>query len=118
DAPAVLEIRGEVYMSRQDFFALNARRQAADEPVFANPRNSAAGSLRQLDPAITAGRPLRFFAYSWGETSEEIADSHSGALARMRAWGFPVNPETRACATVEEALALHRDLGHRRAELG
>ncbi|BBK33636.1 DNA ligase (NAD+) [Stella humosa] len=117
-APDVLEIRGEVYMTRADFLALNQRRQAAEEPLFANPRNGAAGSLRQHDPAITASRPLRFFAYSWGETSGEIADSHSGALARMREWGFQVNPETRACATIEEALALHRDLGHRRADLG
>lgn len=118
DAPAVLEVRGEVYMTRDDFLALNAARQAAGEPVFANPRNSAAGSLRQLDPAVTASRPLRFFAYAWGETSQRIADSHWGVLERMRAWGFQVNPETRRCAAIEEALERHRDLGHRRADLG
>ncbi|WP_374441541.1 NAD-dependent DNA ligase LigA [Stella sp.] len=118
DAPAVVEIRGEVYMSRADFFALNARREAAGEPLFANPRNGAAGSLRQLDPAVTADRPLRFFAYAWGETSERIADSHWHALDRMRAWGFQVNPETRLCASIEEALERHRDLGRRRADLG
>ncbi|BBK35482.1 DNA ligase [Allostella sp. ATCC 35155] len=118
DAPAVLEVRGEVYMTRDDFLALNAARQAAGEPVFANPRNSAAGSLRQLDPAVTASRPLRFFAYAWGETSARIADSHWGVLERMRAWGFQVNPETHRCAAIEEALERHRDLGRRRAELG
>ena len=117
-APAALEIRGEVYMTRADFFALNQRRMAAEEPIFANPRNGAAGSLRQLDPTITAGRPLRFFAYAWGETSEEIADTHSGALERMRGWGFQVNPETRRCASIEEALELHRSLAGRRADLG
>ncbi|BBK44240.1 DNA ligase [Allostella vacuolata] len=117
-APAVLEIRGEVYMTRADFFALNQRRMAAEEPIFANPRNGAAGSLRQLDPTITAERPLRFFAYAWGETSEEIADTHSGALERMRGWGFQVNPETRRCASIEEALELHRSLAGRRADLG
>src|SRR5690606_24984058 len=87
-APEVLEIRGEVYMTRADFLALNGRREAAGEALFANPRNAAAGSLRQLDPSITAGRPLRFFAYAWGETSEDVADTHWHALERMRGWGF------------------------------
>ncbi|MGE0714371.1 MAG: NAD-dependent DNA ligase LigA [Alphaproteobacteria bacterium] len=118
EAPDIVEIRGEVYMRRADFFALNQRRQEAGEPLFANPRNSAAGSLRQLDPAVTAGRPLRFFAYAWGETSAEIADSHWHALARFRQWGFKVNPEAKLCATVEEALSVHRDLAARRADLG
>ena len=117
-APKEIEIRGEVYMTRADFLAMNERRQAAGESLFANPRNAAAGSLRQLDPSITAGRPLRFFAYAWGETSEEIADSHWHALERMRSWGFQVNPETRRCPGIEEALALHRDLAARRADLG
>ncbi|MCC7275194.1 MAG: NAD-dependent DNA ligase LigA [Alphaproteobacteria bacterium] len=117
-APDVIEVRGEVYMRGRDFLALNARRQEAGEPLFANPRNSAAGSLRQLDPAVTAGRPLRFFAYAWGEASEEIADSHWHALQRFAGWGFRVNPETRLCATIEEALAFHRDLAGRRADLG
>ncbi len=86
--PAVIEIRGEVYMERTGFFALNAERMAAGEPAFANPRNAAAGSLRQLDPSITARRPLKFFAYAWGEADGAFADTHAGALAQFRRWGF------------------------------
>jgi DNA ligase (NAD+) len=115
--PVVIEIRGEVYMERAGFFAVNAEREAAGEPVFANPRNVAAGSLRQLDPAITARRPLKFFAYAWGETSEPFARSHAEALARFAEWGFSVNPHSRLCHGVAEVLAYHRDLTATRAEL-
>src|ERR1700727_332832 len=95
--PDVLEVRGEVYMEREGFFAVNAERAAAGEPVFANPRNVAAGSLRQLDPAITARRPLKFFAYAWGETSTAFAHSHAEALQHFRDWGFTVAPRSRLC---------------------
>jgi DNA ligase (NAD+) len=115
--PEVIEIRGEVYMERAGFFAVNAEREAAGEPVFANPRNVAAGSLRQLDPAITARRPLKFFAYAWGETSEPFARSHAEALAHFGEWGFSVNPHSRLCHGVAELLAYHRDLAATRAEL-
>src|SRR5438067_1864828 len=95
DWPDVIEIRGEVYLERAAFLAFNAERAAAGEQVFANPRNFAAGSLRQLDPAVTARRPLKFFAYAWGEASEPFARSHAAALARFRDWGFTVNERSR-----------------------
>jgi DNA ligase (NAD+) len=115
--PARIEVRGEVYMERPGFFALNAEREAAGEPVFANPRNAAAGSLRQLDPSITASRPLKFFAYAWGEASAPIADTHWDALKHLRAWGFSVNPLSKLCRGIEDVLAFHRDIAARRAEL-
>jgi len=118
DFPATLEIRGEIYMSHADFAALNESRAAADEALFANPRNAAAGSLRQLDPTITARRPLRFFGYSWGEISEPLADTQWDFLQRLKEWGFPVNPETRRCDTPEEIMTLHSDIGEKRALLG
>src|SRR5438477_8331037 len=86
--PETIEIRGEVYMERAAFIALNADRAAAGEQVYANPRNFAAGSLRQLDPAITASRPLKFFAYGWGEANSPIAKTQADALARFRDWGL------------------------------
>ena len=92
DVPEIVEVRGEVYMTRDDFAALNARQEAAGDKVFANPRNAAAGSLRQLDPTITAARPLRLFAYAWGELSGAPAETQEGFLARLAAWGFQVNP--------------------------
>jgi DNA ligase (NAD+) len=115
--PEIIEIRGEVYMERAAFFAFNAERAAAGEQVFANPRNFAAGSLRQLDPAVTAQRPLKFFAYAWGEASAPFAKSQDEALARFRDWGFSVNPQSRLCRGVAELLAFHDDLESRRAEL-
>ncbi len=118
DFPAVLEIRGEIYMSHVDFAALNEARKAAEEQVFANPRNAAAGSLRQLDPSITAQRPLRFFGYSWGEISEPPADNQWDFLQRLKSWGFPINPETRRCNTPEDIMALHAGIGEKRALLG
>ncbi|MCC6304207.1 MAG: NAD-dependent DNA ligase LigA [Rhodobacteraceae bacterium] len=92
DAPALLEVRGEVYMRHADFARLNARQAAAGEKILANPRNAAAGSLRQLDPAITGSRPLAFFAWGWGELSAPLATTQTEAMARLAALGFPVNP--------------------------
>src|SRR5438105_3137459 len=104
-------------MERAGFFAVNAEREAAGEPVFANPRNVAAGSLRQLDPAITARRPLKFFAYAWGETSGPFARSQAEALARFENWGLSVNPHSKLCRGVAEVIAYHRDLAETRASL-
>jgi DNA ligase (NAD+) len=115
--PEVLEVRGEVYMERAGFFAINAEREAAGEPVFANPRNVAAGSLRQLDPAITARRPLKFFAYAWGEVSAPFARSHAEALTHFAEWGFTVNPRSRLCRGVDAVLAAYREIAADRAEL-
>ena len=115
--PELIEIRGEVYLERAGFFALNAEREAAGESIFANPRNAAAGSLRQLDPAITARRPLKFFAYAWGEASAPFARTHAEALAQFHDWGFSVNPRSRLCGGVDEALAYYRDIAAERAEL-
>lgn len=115
--PDVLEARGEVYMARAAFLAMNEARAAAGEPVFANPRNAAAGGLRQLDPAITATRPLRFFAYSLGEISAPFATTHAGILDAFRRWGLPVNDLSTPCADAEAALAFYRAIGDRRATL-
>jgi len=115
--PELIEIRGEVYLERAGFFALNEERAAAGESVFANPRNAAAGSLRQLDPAITARRPLKFFAYAWGEASVPFARTHEEALARLGAWGFTVNPRSRLCRGVDQALAFYNDIAAERAAL-
>ncbi|MFE3838108.1 NAD-dependent DNA ligase LigA [Pseudogemmobacter sonorensis] len=117
-APGVMEVRGEVYMSHGDFAALNARQAAAGEKTFANPRNAAAGSLRQLDARITAARPLRFFAYAWGELSEPLAPTQMGAIARLASMGFPTNPLTRLCDGPEALLAHYRRIEAQRATLG
>ncbi len=115
--PDILEIRGEVYMEREGFFAVNAEREAAGEAIFANPRNVAAGSLRQLDPAVTARRPLKFFAYAWGEASAPFAATHEEALSCFRRWGLTVNRRSRLCRGVDAALAFYREIGEQRAEL-
>ncbi|TGD65047.1 NAD-dependent DNA ligase LigA [Tabrizicola sp. WMC-M-20] len=117
-APDVLEVRGEVYMSHADFAALNARQAAAGGKTFANPRNAAAGSLRQLDATITAARPLRFFAYSWGALSEPLSMTQYGAIARLAALGFQTNPLTRLCTGPEEMIAHYRQIEVQRASLG
>jgi len=117
DWPEVIEVRGEVYMERAGFFAVNEERAAAGEPVFANPRNVAAGSLRQLDPTITARRPLKFFAYHWGEASRPFARTHKEALDCFRRWGFSVNEHSRLCTGAEEALAYYHMIAEQRAEL-
>ncbi len=117
-APDILEVRGEVYMSHQDFDALNAAQQAAGAKGFANPRNAAAGSLRQLDVAVTRARPLRFFAYAWGVLSEPLADTQMGALERFAALGFQVNPLTRLCEGPDALLHHYHEIEKCRADLG
>ncbi|MFC7334111.1 NAD-dependent DNA ligase LigA [Rhodocista pekingensis] len=116
-APAVLEVRGEVYMVREEFFALNRRQAEAGEKVFANPRNAAAGSLRQLDPSVTAKRPLCFFAYSWGDLSEPLAATQWDALQRLKALGFSVPAQSRLCRSKAELLEFYAAIGAGRAAL-
>ncbi len=117
-APEILEVRGEVYMNHKEFKALNARQEKEGKPTYMNPRNSAAGSVRQLDPKITASRALNFFAYTWGEASELPADTQWGVLQQFKKWGFAVNPLTKRCNTVDEVLAFYRDIEGKRASLG
>ncbi|HEX6995653.1 MAG TPA: NAD-dependent DNA ligase LigA [Gammaproteobacteria bacterium] len=116
--PDVFEVRGEVYMSHADFAALNERQLAAGRPQFANPRNAAAGSLRQLDPAVTASRPLRFFAYGWGEVSALPGERQSEVYAALKSWGFPTNPLWQLCASTDELLAFYRKIERQRVDLG
>jgi len=116
--PEVFEVRGEVYMRHEDFAALNAAQAEKGGKVFANPRNAAAGSLRQLDASITAGRPLRFFAYAWGEVSDLPADTQAGVIEALHGWGFVTNPLMRRCASVAELLAHYHKIEEDRANLG
>lgn len=116
--PDVVEVRGEVYMSHADFAALNTRQQAAGDKVFANPRNAAAGSLRQLDASVTASRPLRFFAYGWGEMSAMSGDSQSAMMECFAAWGFHINPAFIQVKTVAELMAHWATIEQQRATLG
>jgi len=121
--PAVLEVRGEVYMTHKAFEALNKRQEKDGKPVYANPRNSAAGSVRQLDPGITASRALNFFAYTWGEISggeicELPAKTQSGMLEKFESYGFVINPLVRRCETLKEILKFYRDIESKRARLG
>ena len=116
--PEVAEVRGEIYMGHADFAALNAAQAESGGKVFANPRNAAAGSLRQLDPAITAARPLRFFAYAWGEMSDMPADSQNGMVEAFAHWGMPVSPLMTLCESTEDLLSFYREIGERRASLG
>lgn len=116
--PAVLEVRGEIYMDKSEFAALNARQEAEGKPVFANPRNAAAGSLRQLDPNVTASRPLHFFAYAWGEIEGDMpADTQAGMVAAFKMMGFPTNALMKRCANVDEMLAVYRSIEAQRASL-
>ncbi len=115
--PDVCEVRGEVYMTKSAFLELNKRQAAAGRQVFANPRNSAAGSLRQLDPAVTASRPLGFFAYSWGEMSAMPADTQSGMVKWFAGGGFKTNPLMRVCSSLDAMLAFHREIEEERATL-
>ena len=115
---AVAEVRGEVYMTHADFAALNKRQEKDGKPLFANPRNSAAGSVRQLDPAITASRPLHFFAYAWGEMSRMPADTQWDMLQTFKTWGFRINPLIRLCRTPAELLDFYHHIETRRATLG
>ncbi|MBX9760947.1 MAG: NAD-dependent DNA ligase LigA [Beijerinckiaceae bacterium] len=115
--PKVLDVRGEIYMRKADFTAMNARQEAEGEKVFANPRNAAAGSLRQLNPSITAKRPLHFFAYAWGEMSEQPAATQMDMIHAFKSWGLPVNPDTQLCADAEDLVAFYRRIEETRAAL-
>ena len=116
--PAVLEVRGEVYMTHKAFEALNKRQAKDNKPTYANPRNSAAGSVRQLDPSITASRALNFFAYTWGEISELPAKTQSGMLEKFESYGLPINPLTRHCESLAQILKFYHDIEGKRAKLG
>ncbi|WP_119268268.1 NAD-dependent DNA ligase LigA [Taklimakanibacter deserti] len=118
DFPDVFEVRGEIYMTHKDFAKMNEKQAQAGEKVFANPRNAAAGSLRQLDPSITASRPLRFFAYAWGEVSKLPADTQWGVIQAFKRWGFPVNPLSKLCTSADELLAQYHKIESERALLG
>ena len=115
--PSFVDIRGEVYMSRRDFFELNRQQEAAGKKLFANPRNAAAGSLRQLDPRVTAGRKLSLFAYAVGRADQPTWTTHYAFLEQLKKWGFPVNPEIRLCHTTEEMIAFFRRMSEIRATL-
>lgn len=118
DAPVdVVEIRGEVYMARSAFQKLNETQTETGGKTFANPRNAAAGSLRQLDPTISAKRPLRFFAYSFGELSESLAQTHWDFISKIKGWGFVTNPHTTLLHNTDEIMAFYEELGNQRAEL-
>ncbi len=117
DVPAIFEIRGEVFMSKQDFTALNAGQAARDEKIFANPRNAAAGSLRQKDASVTAARPLRFWAHGWGAASAVPEVTQSAMMQRIAAWGVPVSPDLVRCNSVAELLQHYRSIGARGAGL-
>ncbi|MDQ7018338.1 MAG: NAD-dependent DNA ligase LigA [Robiginitomaculum sp.] len=116
--PDVLEVRGEVYIPTTEFAAMNAAQEAAGKPVYANPRNAAAGSLRQLDPAISASRPLRFFAYAWGEISGPFAQTQYEAVQKFGAWGFSINDHMRRCQNADEMIAAYALIERERATLG
>lgn len=117
NAPEILEVRGEVYMSHEDFAALNARQEEAGAKPFANPRNAAAGSLRQLDATVTKSRPLRFFAYAWGETSEPLADTQFGAIEHLETLGFSTNPLTIRTERLTDLIDHYRAISEQRATL-
>src|SRR5256714_6345843 len=117
NVPKVCEVRGEVYMTKKAFLALNERQKAAEDTVFANPRNSAAGSLRQKDASITASRPLAFFAYSWGEMSAMPEGTQTGMIHWFERCGFKTNPLTKLCHSVEELIAFHRQIEEQRSHL-
>jgi DNA ligase (NAD+) len=117
NAPDLMEVRGEVYMSKADFEALNERQEASGGKIFANPRNAAAGSLRQKDPSVTAARPLRFFAHGWGELSEPLAQTQFEAMKRVEGFGLPVSGLLVVCRSVDEMLAHYRAIEQARADL-
>src|SRR4051794_20383554 len=117
DIPDIAEVRGEVYMTKADFLALNERQKAGGKELYINPRNTAAGSLRQKDASITASRPLRFFAYAWGQMSEMPAETQSGMLKWLAKCGFYTPPIWKICKSAEELLAFHKEIGEQRASL-
>lgn len=116
--PDILEIRGEVYIEHDAFETMNAAQVKAGKPEYKNPRNAAAGSLRQIDPTITAARPLRFFAYTWGEVSEPLADTQMDAVEKMAEWGFSTNPDMRVHDDAEAMVAHYHEIEEKRAALG
>jgi DNA ligase (NAD+) len=118
DVPGLIEVRGEIYLAHADFEKLNAEQAAQGAKVFANPRNAAAGSLRQLDASITARRPLRFFAHGWGATDKVPGRTQSGVYAAFARWGLPLNPLWRTCKGLDEILAFYREMAEGRASLG
>ena len=118
DFPEVFEVRGEIYMTHKDFAKINEKQIQAGEKIFANPRNVAAGSLRQLDPSITASRPLRFFAYTWGEVSKLPGDTQWEVIQAFKRWGFPVNPLMKLCKSADGLLAHYHKIEEQRATLG
>ncbi|RZO63918.1 MAG: NAD-dependent DNA ligase LigA, partial [Parvularculaceae bacterium] len=118
DAPAVLEVRGEVYMTNTDFAELNRSLEKRGEKIAANPRNAAAGSLRQIDPAVTASRPLRFFAHGWGDLSEPLAQTQFDTMSRLADFGLQVNPRLSRCNSLDELIAAYTDIEINRAALG
>lgn len=115
--PDVVEVRGEVYMTKSDFLALNEKMAAEGKQTYVNPRNTAAGSLRQLDAKVTASRNLQFFAYAWGEMSEMPADTQMGMVEKFREWGFPVNPLMKRLHAVEDIIAHYNEIGLKRPDL-
>jgi DNA ligase (NAD+) len=117
DAPDLVEVRGEIYLRKEDFAELNRKQAEAGEELYVNPRNTAAGSLRQKNPAVTASRPLRFFAYAWGEVTALPADTQMGMVAAFRSWKFQVNPLMRLCPDIDAALAVYREIERQRASL-
>ena len=117
NVPEVFEVRGEVYMSKQDFAALNAAQQETGGKQFANPRNAAAGSLRQKDASVTAKRPLRFWAYGWGAASDVPANTQHDVMRQIEAWGFPVSPFLKVADSVEAMLAHYAEIGRQRPDL-
>ena len=117
DAPKVVEIRGEVFITKDNFLALNAAQEKNDAKVFANPRNAAAGSLRQLDPEVTRSRPLTLFAYAWGEADPVDWASQEDFFARLKSWGLPTNPLTRVCKSAEDVFSAYSAIEEQRASL-
>jgi DNA ligase (NAD+) len=117
DAPKVVEIRGEVFITKDNFLALNAAQEKNDAKVFANPRNAAAGSLRQLDPEVTRSRPLTLFAYAWGEADPVDWESQEDFFARLKSWGLPTNPLTRVCKSAEDVFSAYSAIEEQRASL-
>jgi DNA ligase (NAD+) len=117
EIPAVFEVRGEVYMAKQDFTALNAAQHESGGKLFANPRNAAAGSLRQKDASVTAKRPLRFWAHGWGAASQVPGQTQADVVRQLAGWGFPVSPHFRRCETLEEMLAAYAAIGASRPDL-
>ena len=118
DWPDVVEVRGEVYMTHKDFAALNEAQAKAGLQTYVNPRNTAAGSLRQLDQQITAQRPLKFFAYAWGHISAVPFETQMGAVDAFKSWGFEINPLMKRCLTVLQMIEIYRKIESERASLG